>query len=111
MFFLHMTCGSLSGLFLHTNTFRLQKIHRNNFFKRIIHSSILTVPLSGSPTNGSERHFAVRVRRHTFLRSQVQLDRVLFYECDHRAGKLIGLKVEVSGEFIAEFELVFVQEA
>ena len=41
---------------------------------------------------------------------QVQLDRVLFYECDHRADELIGLKVDVSGEFIAEFELVFVQE-
>ena len=31
-------------------------------------------------------------------------------ECDHRADELIGLKVDVSGEFIAEFELVFVQE-
>ena len=41
---------------------------------------------------------------------QVQLDRVLFCECDHRADKLIGLKVDVSGEFITEFELVFVQE-
>ena len=41
---------------------------------------------------------------------QVQLDRVSFYECDHRADELIGLKVDVSGEFITEFELVFVQE-
>ena len=105
--FLHMTCGSLSRLFLHTNTFHLQKIHRNNFFKRIIHSSILTVPLSDSPTNGSERHFAACATTHI---PQVQLDRVLFYECDHRADELIGLKVDVSGEFITEFELVFVQE-
>ena len=41
---------------------------------------------------------------------QVQLDRVLLCECDHRADELIGLKVDVSGEFIAEFELVFIQE-
>ena len=102
-----MTCGSLSRLFLHTNTFHLQKIHRNNFFKRTIHSSILTVPLSDSPTNGSERHFAACATTHI---PQVQLDRVLFYECDRRADKLIGLKVDVSGEFITEFELVFVQE-
>ena len=40
----------------------------------------------------------------------VQLDRVLLCECDHRADELIGLKVDVSGEFITEFELVFVQE-
>ena len=40
---------------------------------------------------------------------QVQLDRVLLCECDHRADELIGLKVDVSGEFIAEFELVFGQ--
>ena len=32
------------------------------------------------------------------------------YELDHRADMLIGLKVDVSGEFIADFELVFVQE-
>ena len=42
---------------------------------------------------------------------QVQLDRVLFYKCDHRADELIGLKVDVSGEFTTDFELVFVQEA
>ena len=42
---------------------------------------------------------------------QVQLNRVLFYERDHRTDELIGLKVDVSGEFITEFELVFVQEA
>ena len=30
----------------------------------------------------------------------VQLDRDLFYECDHRADELIGLKVDVSGEVI-----------
>ena len=53
----------------HTNTCHPQKIHRNNFFsKRIIHSSIRTVPLSGSLTNGPECYFAA-VRRHTFLRS------------------------------------------
>ena len=28
-----------------------------------------------------------------------------------RAGELIGLKVDVSGEFITDFELIFVQEA
>ena len=42
---------------------------------------------------------------------QVQLDdRVLFYEYDHRADELIGLNVDVPGEFITGFELVFVQE-
>ena len=82
-------------------------MHRTNFSKRIIHSSILIVPLSDSPTNGPERHFAACATTHI---PQVQLDRVLFYECDHRADELIGLKVDVSGEFIAEFELVFVQE-
>ena len=66
------------------------------------------VPLPDSPTNGSERHFVACATTHI---PQVQLDRVLFYECDHRADELIGLKVDVSGEFIAEFELVFVQEA
>ena len=34
----------------------------------------------------------------------------MFCECDHRADELIGLKVDVPGEFIVEFELVFVQE-
>ena len=102
-----MTFGSLSRLFLHTNICHLQKIHRNIFFKRIIHSSILTVPLFDSPTNGSERYFAACATTHI---PQVQLDRVLFYECDHRADELIGLKVDVAGEFITEFELVFVQE-
>ena len=77
------------------------------FKKRIIRSSILTVPLSGSSTNGSERHFAACATTHI---PQVQLDRVLLCECDHRADELIGLKVDVSGEFVAEFELVFVQE-
>jgi hypothetical protein len=38
-------------------------------------------------------------------------DHVLLCECDHRADELIGLKVDVSGELIADFELVFVQEA
>ena len=42
---------------------------------------------------------------------QVQLDRVLFYECDHRVDELIGLEVGVSGEFTTDIELVFVQEA
>ena len=85
----------------------LRKCIETTFFKRIIHSSILTVPLSDSPTNGSERHFEACATTHI---PQVQLDRVLFYECDHRADELIGLKVDVSGEFITEFELVFVQE-
>jgi len=58
-------------------------------------------------TNGSERYFAACATTHI---PQVQLDRVLLCECDHRADELIGLKVDVSGEFIAEFELVFVQE-
>ena len=84
-------------------------MHRTNFSKRVIHSSILIVPLSDSPTSGSERHFfAACATTHI---PQVQLDRVLFYESDHRAGELIGLKIGVSGEFITEFELVFVQEA
>ena len=69
---------------------------------------MLTVPLFDSPTNGSERHFAAPVRRHTLLRSSSIA--ILFYECDHRADELIGLKVDVSGEFITEFEPVFVQE-
>jgi hypothetical protein len=34
----------------------------------------------------------------------------LFYECDHRADELIGLKVNVSDGFTTDFELVFVQE-
>ena len=38
--------------------------------------------------------------------SQVQ---AYYHYHDHRAGKLIGLKVDVSGEFITDFELVFVQ--
>ena len=40
-----------------------------------------------------------------------KVDHVLLCECDHRADELIGLKVDVSGELIADFELVFVQEA
>ena len=103
-----MTCGSLSRLLFHTDTCHPQKMHRNNFSRRIIHSSILTVPLSDSPTNGSERHFSACATTHI---PQVQLDRVLFYEYDHRADELIGLKVDVSGEFNTDFELVFVQEA
>ena len=75
-------------------------MHRTNFSKRIIHSSILIVPLSDSPTNGSERHFVACVTTHI---PQVQLDRVLFYEYDHRADELIGLKVDVPGELIADF--------
>ena len=108
--FLHMTCGSLSRLFFHfhTNICHPQKTYRSNFSKRITHSSILTVPLSDSPTNGSERHFEACSTTHI---SQVQLDRVLFYECDHRADELIGLKADVPGEFITDFEIVFVQEA
>ena len=82
-------------------------MHRNNFSKRIIHSSILIVPLSDSPTNGSERHFAACATTHI---PRVQLDRILFYEYDRRADKLIGLKLDVSGESITEFEFVFVQE-
>jgi len=103
-----MTCGSLSRLLLHKSTCHPHKMHRNNFFQRIICSSILTAPLSDSPINGSERHFSACATTHI---PQVQLDCVLFYECDHRADELIGLKVDVSGEFIADFELVFVQEA
>ena len=34
----------------------------------------------------------------------------LFCECDHRADELIGLKVDVPGEFTTDSELVFVQE-
>ena len=82
--------------------------HQALLSQRIIRSSVLTVPLSDSPTNGSERHFAACATTHI---PQVQLDRVLFYECDHRADELIGLKVDVLGELIADFELVFVQEA
>ena len=87
----------------------LRKCIETTFSKRTIHSSIFIVPLSDSPTNGSERHFALCSHATTHI-PQVQLNRVLFYECDHRADKLIGLKVDVSGEFITEFELVFVQE-
>ena len=77
-----------------------ENVHRNNFSRRILHFSILTVPLSGSPTNGSERHFSAFATTHI---PQVQLDRILFYKCDHRADELIGLKVDVSCEFIADF--------
>ena len=83
-------------------------MHRNNFSKRIIHSSILTVTLADSPTKGSGRYFEACATTNI---PQVQLDRVLFYECDHWADELIGLKVTVPGEIIADFELVFVQEA
>ena len=83
-------------------------MHRNDFSKRIVHSSIFTVPLSDSPTNGSERPFAACVTTHI---PQVQLDRVLFYECDNRAGELIGLKVDVLDESTMDFELDFVQVA
>ena len=69
--------------------------------------SQLTVPLSYSPTNGSERHFEACATTHI---PQVQFDRVLFYGYDHRADEFIGLKVGVSGEFNTNFELVFVQE-
>ena len=47
----------------------------------------------------------------TYIRRRYKFDRVLLYECDHRAGELIGLKVDVPGEFNTDFELVFVQEA
>ena len=40
-----------------------------------------------------------------------KVDHVLLCECDHRADELIGFKVDVPGELIANFELVFVQEA
>ena len=46
------------------------------------------------------------MRRHTYRR--YHLDRVLPYELDNRADELIGLEVDVSGEFITDFELVFV---
>ena len=59
---------SIRACSVHTNTCHLQKTHRGYFFKRIIYSSIL-IPLSDSPTNGSERHFAAYLRRHTFLGS------------------------------------------
>ena len=59
-------------------------------------------------TNGSVRYFEACATTHI---PQVQLDRVLLCECDHRADELIGLEVDVSGEFITEFEIFFVQEA
>jgi hypothetical protein len=40
-------------------------------------------------TNGSERYFAACATTHI---PQVQLDRVLLCECDHRADELIGSK-------------------
>ena len=86
-------------------------MHRNNFSKRIIHSSILIVPLSDSPISNQRLGTSLRSRLCDDTHSSVQLDRVLFYECDHRADELVDLKVDVSGGFIAEFELVFVQEA
>ena len=58
-------------------------------------------------TKGFETSVAALATTHI---PQVQLDRVLFCECDHRADELIGLKVDVSGEIITDFELVFVQE-
>ena len=75
----------------------------------INHSSTLKATLFAPAlrTNGSERYFAACATTHI---PQVQLDRVLLCECDHRADELIGLKVDVPGEFITEFELVFVQK-
>ena len=32
-----------------------------------------------------------------------KVDHVLLCECDHRAGELIGFKVDVTGELIADF--------
>ncbi len=58
-------------------------------------------------SNASERLFA-GVRRGNYRTNKV--DRILLCECDHRADELIGLKVDVSGEFTTDFELVFVQE-
>ena len=42
---------------------------------------------------------------------QVQPDRVLFDECDHRARQLICPKADVPGKFATDFELVYDQEA
>ena len=36
-----------------------------------------------------------------------QLDRCLLYELDHRADEFIGLKVDVPGKFVTDFELVY----
>ena len=63
--------------------------------------------LFASPRKASERAFA-GVRRGKYRKYKA--DRVLLFECDHRADELIGLKVDVSGEFTTDFELVFVQE-
>ena len=41
---------------------------------------------------------------------QVQLDRVLLYELDHRADEFIGLKADMRGKFVTDFELVYDQE-
>ena len=73
----------------------------------INHSSTLKATLFAPPNQGFETSVAALATTHI---PQVQLDRVLFCECDHRADELIGPKVDVPGEFIAEFELVFVQE-
>ena len=73
----------------------------------INHSSTLKATLFAPPNQGLGPSVAACATTHI---PQVQLDRVLFCECDHRAGELIGLKVDVSGEFTAGFELVFVQE-
>ena len=75
-------------------------------------SSALKATLFFAPPNqglakGFETSVAALATTHI---TQVQLDRVLFCECDHRAGELIGLQVDVSGEFTTDFELVFVQE-
>ena len=40
----------------------------------------------------------------------MQLDRVLLYELDHRADEFIGLKADMRGKFVTDFELVYDQE-
>ena len=75
----------------------------------INHSSTLKATLFAPPNQRLGTLLCSRACATTHI-PQVQVDRVLLCECDHRADELIGLKVDVSGEFITEFELVFVQE-
>ena len=99
----------LSRLPFHGSQSPPEDVHRNSFFQKdrspTRHSQSLCLTLQPTARNAT-RHFAACATRHI---PQVQLDRVLLYECEHRADELIGLKVDVSGEFITEFELVFVQ--
>ena len=75
------------------------------------HHTRLLKPILLATSRPPKSSFPLQMFTHAFSSPQVQPDRVLFYECDHRADELIGLKIDVSGKFTTDFELIFVQEA